>query len=122
MLHLAQVLLCTSIIGQVSALSRTVMTLVSSLKKSESVQTPSIDESDLSEIVPPKPTSPGQTGDYTGMTETETSEVTSREPTPNLDLINEKSTDKVKLSLWLQWTLPKLEMRFYSDCFVKESE
>ena len=115
-------MLCTSVVGQLSALSSTVMTLVSSLKKSEPAQTPSIDENDLSEIVPPNPTSPGQAGDYTGMTETETSEVTSREPTPSLDLINEKSADKVKLSLWLQWTLPKLEMRFYSDCFAKESE
>ena len=96
------------------------MSLIKSLHKSEQTVTPTTDQPDLSEIALPEPTPLGQSRDYTGMTETETSDVTSREPTPNLDL--EKSPDKVKLSLWLQWTLPKLELRFYSEAITKESK
>lgn len=106
--------------NQLIGLSSTVAFLVSSLQKKDQSQTPHSDQPDLSEIALPEPTPPDQPRDYTGMTETETSDVTSREPTPSLDLINEKSGDKVKLSLWLQWTLPKLEFRFYSENTIKD--
>ena len=36
-------------------------------------------------------------------------------PTKELE-IAESSQEGVKLSLWLQWTLPKCEFRFYLDC------
>ncbi|XP_052096921.1 intermembrane lipid transfer protein VPS13B-like isoform X1 [Mytilus californianus] len=114
-----QVVLCTSLLNQLTGLFGMVMSLIKSLHKSEQTHTPTVDKPDLSEIALPEPTPLGQSRDYTGMTETETSDVTSREPTPNLDL--EKSADKVKLSLWLQWTLPKLELRFYSEAITKES-
>ncbi|CAC5371342.1 VPS13B [Mytilus coruscus] len=114
-----QVVLCSSLLNQLTGLFGMVMSLIKSLHKSEQTQTPTVDKPDLSEIALPEPTPLGQSRDYTGMTETETSDVTSREPTPNLDL--EKSAEKVKLSLWLQWTLPKLELRFYSEAITKES-
>lgn len=49
------------------------------------------------------------------LTETGTSgELTSREATPIRDmLVEDMRADGVKLSLWLQWTLPKLEICFY---------
>ncbi|XP_033726572.1 vacuolar protein sorting-associated protein 13B-like isoform X2 [Pecten maximus] len=51
------------------------------------------------------------------LTETGTSgELTSREATPIRDMLVEDMTaEGVKLSLWLQWTLPKLEMCFYKQ-------
>ena len=45
------------------------------------------------------------------VTITETSESMSRETTPIRDL---EDLSKVKLSLWLQWTLPKLICSVYS--------
>ncbi|XP_063419366.1 intermembrane lipid transfer protein VPS13B-like [Mytilus trossulus] len=115
----SQIVLCSSLLNQLTGLFGMVMSLIKSLHKSDHTITHTTDKPDLSEIALPEPTPVGQSRDYTGMTETETSDVTSREPTPNLDL--EKSPDKVKLSLWLQWTLPKLEFRFYSEAITKES-
>ncbi|XP_055998709.1 intermembrane lipid transfer protein VPS13B-like isoform X2 [Ostrea edulis] len=49
------------------------------------------------------------------LTETDTSgDNKSRGTTPSQDLeFNGYNKDRVRLSLWLQWTLPKLELRFY---------
>lgn len=49
------------------------------------------------------------------LTDTETScDNKSRGTTPSQDLeYDGYSRDRVRLSLWLQWTLPKLEVRFY---------
>ena len=49
------------------------------------------------------------------LTDTETSGVTtSRGATPSQDVDPEGlSKDRVRLSLWLQWTLPKAKISFY---------
>ena len=50
------------------------------------------------------------------LTETMTSAgLTSREATPIRDMNFEDKSPGVKLSLWVQWTLPKLETRFYRN-------
>lgn len=47
---------------------------------------------------------------------TETSEDLSRETTPNHELeIEEVQSSGVRLSFWLQWTLPKLELLLYGE-------
>lgn len=65
---------------------------------------------------PVKQTVPSDIDREPYMTDTETSgDLTSRETTPSLDaeLVGEEASDRVDLSLWLQWTLPKFEISFY---------
>ncbi|XP_061177950.1 intermembrane lipid transfer protein VPS13B-like [Saccostrea echinata] len=87
---------------------------VEKAKKDENPETPPVVE----------PTSNKSIVEDVLLSETETSgENKSRGTTPSQDLeYDGYSKDRVRLSLWLQWTLPKLELRFYKHDKITNQE
>ncbi|XP_060068135.1 intermembrane lipid transfer protein VPS13B-like [Ylistrum balloti] len=115
-----QVHLCLSIVIWLKTLLKQGLAFTKSILKPEKVKTTLTPRSGQKE--PGKPPSiQREQLNMTSITEdveqTETGtsgDFTSRETTPIRDMLMEDMTDSgVKLSLWLQWTLPKFEINFY---------
>ncbi|XP_021340497.1 vacuolar protein sorting-associated protein 13B-like isoform X1 [Mizuhopecten yessoensis] len=115
-----QVQLCTSTGIWLNTLLKRGFALTKSLLRPEKVKVTLTPRSDMKETRNPpslqrdQPNMAAITEDVE-QTETGTSgELTSRDTTPIRDLLMKDMPENgVKLSLWLQWTLPKFEIRFY---------
>lgn len=114
--------ICAGVASQLAALSHSVqclLGLISSQYSDTKSPCPKHQQAPSASLQTQQQTSMGLADVNNTMTDTSCDHF-SHDTSPSRELeIDEDITAGVKLSLWMQWTLPKMEMKFYRNNIIK---